>query len=63
MNELMQFVEDCEERDSQLTDWERGFLSSIKKVLESGHGLTEKQTERLTAIWERVTSGKGIFKG
>ena len=64
MTELMQTVEDCEERDSKLTDWERGFLDSIRKLLESGRGLTDPQTEKLDAIWERVTSSaKGTFKG
>jgi len=49
-------VEDCEKRDSRLTDWERGFLDSISKRLENEQGLSERQIETLENIWERVTA-------
>lgn len=48
-------VEDCENRESKLTDWEREFIDSIKAQLARGRPLSEKQAERLDAIWERVT--------
>lgn len=49
-------VNDCLARDSQLTEWEQGFIRSIHEQLESGRDLTEKQAARLDAIWERVTA-------
>ena len=48
-------VEDCEKRESKLSDWERGFIDSIKNQLQAGHALTARQAETLDAIWERVT--------
>lgn len=50
-----QMVKDCEDRESKLTDWERGFIDSIGRQLAQGRALSEKQAERLDAIWERVT--------
>jgi len=49
-------VEDCESRESKLTDWERGFIDSLGRQLRAGRAVSEKQDERLTSIWDRVTS-------
>jgi hypothetical protein len=54
-DEHQQMVKDCENRESKLTDWERGFIDSISKQLADGRRLSEKQAERLDEIWERVT--------
>lgn len=48
-------VEDCEKRESKLTDWERTFIDSIARQLEQSRALSEKQAETLDKIWERVT--------
>jgi hypothetical protein len=53
--EHAQMVDDCETRESKLTDWERSFIDSLSKQLADGRRLTEKQAERLEEIWERVT--------
>ena len=53
--EHLTMVQDCENRESKLTDWERSFVDSIKAQLERDRPLTEKQAETLDAIWERVT--------
>jgi hypothetical protein len=50
-----QMVQDCENRESKLTDWERGFIDSISHQLTNGYRLSENQAGRLDAIWERVT--------
>jgi len=47
-------IEDCENRESKLTDWERGFLDSLSKQLET-RAPSVKQIETLENIWERVT--------
>ena len=53
-DEHQQMVTDCENRESKLTtDWERSFIDSISRQLADGHRLSEKQAERLDAIWER----------
>lgn len=48
-------IEDCENRESSLSDWERLFVNSISEQLCRGGSLTERQAEKLEAIWERVT--------
>jgi len=53
--EALTMIEDCENRESKLSDWETNFIDSIKGQIEQGHSLTEKQRERLETIWERVT--------
>jgi len=54
-DEHQQMVQDCETRESKLTDWERGFIDSISRQIAEGRSLSDKQAERLDTIWERVT--------
>lgn len=57
ISEWAQMIEDCEQRDSQLSDWERSFVASLgERIVERGMGLTTLQNEKLTQIWDRVTS-------
>src|SRR5438445_102078 len=49
--EQMQLIEDCETRESRLSDWEAKFLDSIKQQLSAGRDLSEKQSDRLDEIW------------
>lgn len=53
--EISQMIEDCEKRESKLSEWEQTFIDSIGNQLGQGRGLTKKQEETLTKIWERVT--------
>lgn len=54
--EPLQLIEDCEARESRLTDWERGFIDSIKRQIAEGTRLTKKQAEALDEVWERATA-------
>jgi hypothetical protein len=55
-DEHLTMIEDCEARESKLSDWERGFIDSIKKQMEQpGFQLSPKQEERLEEIWNKVT--------
>jgi hypothetical protein len=54
-DEQVTMIEDCEKRESKLSDWERSFIDSISMQLSNGGALTEKQAETLDAIWERIT--------
>ena len=38
-----QMIQDCETRESKLTDWERTFIDSIGKQLAAGKPLSQKQ--------------------
>jgi hypothetical protein len=57
VDEYLTLVEDCEQRESRLTDWEREFIDSIRSRLEQDPPvvLSPKQTECLDRIWERAT--------
>lgn len=50
-----QMIQDCETRESKLTDWERGFIDSTGKQMADDKPLSQKQIETLDKIWERVT--------
>lgn len=54
--ETMQLLEDCEQREERLSDFERGFVDSLKRQVEAGKGLSKKQSDLLDEIWERVTA-------
>ncbi len=53
--EALQMIEDCEARESRLSEWEAGFIDSLSKQIERGGALTEKQNDILHQIWDRVT--------
>jgi hypothetical protein len=55
-DEYLRMINDCETRESRLTDWERSFIDSIKNRIDRGQALTPKQTETLDEIWERATA-------
>ena len=50
-----QFIKDCENRESKLNDWERGFVQSIREQFDRTGGLSPTQNEKLEEIWDRVT--------
>ena len=54
--EHQQMAEDCEARESRLTEWERGFIDSMKHRLAHGQGLSTTQAQKLDEIWERATA-------
>lgn len=54
--ECQEMIEDCSDRNQQLSDWEANFLSSIDERLEEKSYLSDKQISILTRIWDRVTS-------
>ena len=53
--EALQLVEDCETRESRLSDWEREFIDSVRRQLESRRNLSDRQLEVLEKIWANVT--------
>lgn len=55
-DETEQMVTDCEQRESQLSEWEAGFIDSIAHQLNHGRGLSAVQHAQLVVIWGRVTA-------
>lgn len=49
-------VADCEARESRLTEWEQGFVQSMRERLDARRSLTDRQAETLDRIWTRATS-------
>lgn len=54
-DDIAQMIEDCEARDSKLSEWEQQFIDSIGRQLAEHGGLSQKQRDRLEEIWNRVT--------
>lgn len=53
--DLMAMVDDCEARESRMSEWECSFIDSIRQQLLKGIRLSEKQVDKLNSIWEQVT--------
>jgi hypothetical protein len=54
--EYIILLDDCENREERLTDWERGFIDSLRHQIDAGRFLSAKQIDKLDDIWERVTA-------
>ena len=54
-SEYVRLLDDCEKREERLTDWERGFVDSLRQQIAQGRRPTAKQIERLDSVWERAT--------
>lgn len=55
-DEYLMMLDDCEKREERLTDWERGFVDSLRRQIEAGRRPSQKQIESLDAVWERATA-------
>jgi len=53
--EYLVLIDDCEARESRLTDWEQEFLSSLRSRIEMGLRPTLRQVETLDTVWEKAT--------
>jgi hypothetical protein len=54
-DEYLQQIEDCEKRAERLTDWETNFIDSLRRQVERGRSLSDRQIETLDGVWERIT--------
>jgi hypothetical protein len=55
-DEYLTMLDDCEKREERLTDWERGFVDSLRRQIEDGRRPSAKQIEALDNCWERATA-------
>lgn len=55
-SEYLQLIEDCEARESRLSEWDAQFIESIKRQLGEARHLSPKQIAKLDEIWERATA-------
>ena len=56
VDEYVTMLEDCEKRSECLTEWECGFVESLRRQIADGRKPSAKQIEKLDSIWERVTA-------
>lgn len=55
-SEYITMIEDCEKRESRLTEWEQGFIESVRDQIERGRRPSAKQIETLDNIWNKATA-------
>ena len=55
-DEYVTMLDDREKREDRLTDWERGFVDSLRRQIEAGRRPSPKQIEFLDSMWERATA-------
>lgn len=55
-DEHLEMIEDCEARESRLTEWECKFIDSIRNQIDEGRKLSPNQEETLNRIWEDATA-------
>ena len=55
-DEYVTLLDDCERREERLSEWERGFVDSLRRQIEQGRRPTQKQIEALDRAWERATA-------
>ena len=55
-DEYITLLDDCEQREERLTEWERGFVDSLRAQIVEGRRPTPKQIEALDRAWERATA-------
>jgi len=55
-DEYLTMLDDLEKREERLTDWERGFVDSLRSQIERDRRPSAKQIESLDGIWERATA-------
>ncbi len=53
---IMQMIEDCEARESRLSELDRGFIDSLSNQIKSGRHPSQKQVDMLNSIWDRATA-------
>lgn len=54
--EYLTMLDDCEAREARLSDWERGFVDSLRHWVESGKRPSQKQIDTLDNVWEKATA-------
>lgn len=49
-------LDDCEQRESKLSDWERKFIEDMQAKRGRGGSLTKNEDLKLEEIWNQVTA-------
>jgi hypothetical protein len=55
-HEYVTLIDDCENRESRMSEWEANFCDSLRRQIEDGRMPSIKQIEKLDELWGRVTA-------
>ena len=55
LDDCREMIDDCSDRESQMSEWECDFIESIDEQLYDTKSLSTKQIDVLNRIWEKVT--------
>ena len=55
LSDNQDMIDDCQLRESLLSEWEIDFIESIDTQLYQANSLSPKQVEILEKIWDKVT--------
>ena len=55
LSDYLEMIDDCLDREDQLSCWECDFIESVKRYAEENKSISEKQADKIDQIWERVT--------
>lgn len=53
--EVLEQIQDCENRSEKLSDWELSFIDSLSHQFSRTGSLSDKQIEILDRLWIKVT--------
>jgi hypothetical protein len=54
-SEYITLLDDCENRQEFISEWECTFVDSMREQLAKGRAPTPRQIETLENIWEKAT--------
>ena len=54
-DEYLTMLNDCENRQERLTEWECTFVDSMRSQISRGRRPTAKQIEILDRVWDKAT--------
>lgn len=54
-DEILEQIQDCENRSEQLSYWEATFIQSLSEQYSRKNSISDKQEATLDRIWKKVT--------
>lgn len=55
-DEILEMIQDCENREDQMSEWERDFIQSLSEQFSRKGSISPRQEEILDKIWDKLTS-------
>lgn len=55
-DEILEMIQDCENREDQMSEWERDFVQSLSEQFSRKGSISPRQEEILDKIWGKLTS-------